>query len=206
VAAVSSHAPARQRVATDAPTALDASIEDRRADRRRPWGSILAAAAAVVIGLAGWMALGDRDSTEPEQASQQAGRTEQPSGIPEALDPPESEQTSGEGLGAEPPSPEPSVVASVQAAASASAAERPADPAVISVHVRSVPDQAELYERGQRVGRTPLELDVRTGERRRFEVALPGYYVRKLVIDGSTTDVVVGMRQKAKSGKKAKTP
>jgi hypothetical protein len=82
------------------------------------------------------------------------------------------------------------------------AAPTPNSDAPRKVAVVTVPPGGELYERGQRIGRAPLTVDVPAGERRRFEVGLPGYEVRKLVIDGTRAEVVVGMREVVERKKK----
>jgi hypothetical protein len=62
--------------------------------------------------------------------------------------------------------------------------------AVISVR----PPQARVFYRGKEVGRPPVTVEVEAGKRRSFEVALPGFMTRKVVIDGSKPEVFVGLR------------
>jgi hypothetical protein len=56
------------------------------------------------------------------------------------------------------------------------------------------PPGARLFWRGKEVGTTPFVVEIAAGERRAFELGRPGYVTRKVVIDGSQSEVTIGMR------------
>jgi hypothetical protein len=62
--------------------------------------------------------------------------------------------------------------------------------------VYMAPDCAELYRRGKRVGRSGVRVMIPEGKKRTFEVVCPGHGTRKLTLDGSRTEVMVGLRPK----------
>jgi hypothetical protein len=82
-------------------------------------------------------------------------------------------------------------------APSANAAE-PASPAAtagqIRIQVDSDPPGARMFWKGKEVGTTPFVLEFQPGERHAYELGLPGYTTRKVVIDGSKTDIKIGLR------------
>jgi hypothetical protein len=51
-----------------------------------------------------------------------------------------------------------------------------------------------MFWKGKEVGTTPFVLELPAGQRRSFELGKPGFITRKLVIDGSKTDITVGLR------------
>ena len=79
-------------------------------------------------------------------------------------------------------------------AASASAAPLPAPATEIrKVTVKSKPPKVRFFHFGRPVGTTPFVLELKPGERHAYEAGLPGYGTRKIVIDGSKPEVVVGL-------------
>lgn len=64
----------------------------------------------------------------------------------------------------------------------------------ISVVISVKPPQARVFYRGKEVGHPPVTVEIEPGKRRAYEVALPGYWTRKVVIDGSKSEVQVGLR------------
>jgi hypothetical protein len=63
------------------------------------------------------------------------------------------------------------------------------------VTVRLMPPDARLFYKGKSVGRSPVRIELKPGEKKRsFEVGRPGYVTRRLVVDGSEPDVSIGLR------------
>jgi hypothetical protein len=60
--------------------------------------------------------------------------------------------------------------------------------------VYMAPDCAVLYRRGKRVGRSGVRVMTPEGKRRAFEVVCPGHGTRKLTLDGTHKEVMVGLR------------
>jgi hypothetical protein len=83
------------------------------------------------------------------------------------------------------------------AAESASAAAPPPAPAadIRRVTVKSKPPKVRFFHFGKQVGVTPFVLEFKPGERHAYEAGLPGYGTRKVVIDGSKPEVVIGLRR-----------
>jgi hypothetical protein len=68
-------------------------------------------------------------------------------------------------------------------------------PGMVRVSMDSDPEGARLFWRGKEMGTTPFVLELAVGERRSFELVRPGFVTRKVVIDGSKTEVSIGLRQ-----------
>jgi hypothetical protein len=98
---------------------------------------------------------------------------------------------------APPPEPSSAPVAEPSAAPGAEANAAPPAPAgsgKVAVTVRLSPKDARLYRKGRPVGSSGVVITLEPGERRSFEVGRRGYMTRKLVLDGSETDVHIGLR------------
>ncbi|HEY5954960.1 MAG TPA: PEGA domain-containing protein [Polyangiaceae bacterium] len=65
---------------------------------------------------------------------------------------------------------------------------------LIVVTVNTVPADARFFHKGKPVGRAPLRVELKPGERRSFEIGHPGYYARKVVVDGKKKEMTVTMR------------
>ena len=157
---------------------------------------LVLAAAVVVVGVIGYRVL--RRSDESARA---------PAPSPVALVAPPSEKLEPS-LSAAAPAPEatPSAAVPVPEAlpsttAEPSAAVQPAAPAeaatgdLRSVTLDSVPPKARFYHFGKEVGTAPFVLQFKPGERHAYEVGLPGYITRKVVVDGSKPEITVGLRK-----------
>ena len=86
-----------------------------------------------------------------------------------------------------------------QPAAAASAAATPEASATgaagtVRVNVDSDPPGARMFWKGKEVGTTPFVLELQPGEKHAYELGLPGYTTRKVVIDGAKTDITIGLR------------
>jgi hypothetical protein len=99
---------------------------------------------------------------------------------------------------AEPPPGPVAPAASDEPAAAASAAPGASTdaptPGTITVTVNSVPPKALFYHYGKQVGVAPFVVQLKPGERHAYEVGLPGHITRKLVLDGTKTELTVGLR------------
>jgi hypothetical protein len=150
--------------------------------------------AAVVIGGA-WFLLRSR-SESPIKLSPNA---------PVAAPGPEKPEVTPLELSKRAPTPAPSVEVATQASGSASPAPAapPEDTAavpssssgdLIVVTVTTIPADARFFHKGKPVGRSPLRVELKPGERRSFEIGHPGYFARKVVVDGTQKDMTVAMR------------
>jgi hypothetical protein len=110
-----------------------------------------------------------------------------------------------------PPAAEASAAASIAPSASAppAASAAPAEPATTGnaasdpaptaegtrvVTVTMMPPDARLFWKGKSLGKSPVRIELPPGEKRRFEVGRPGYVTRRLVVDGSQSEVSIGLR------------
>jgi hypothetical protein len=85
-------------------------------------------------------------------------------------------------------------VPSAQPAPSASAE------AMRVVVVKAKPPQAKFYRKGKEVSGSPMTVELPPGEKRAYEVGLPGYVTRRLVVDGSKSEISVGLRPETPAG------
>ncbi|MFZ5890162.1 MAG: hypothetical protein ACOY0T_03760 [Myxococcota bacterium] len=76
----------------------------------------------------------------------------------------------------------------------------------VSVVISVRPPQARVFYRGKEVGKPPVTVEVERGKRRSFEVALPGFMTRKVIIDGSKPEVQVGLRPDPAASPAGATP
>ncbi len=58
-----------------------------------------------------------------------------------------------------------------------------------------MPPKALFYHYGKQVGVAPFVVQLQPGERHAYEVGLPGHITRKLVLDGTKTEITVGLRE-----------
>ena len=57
------------------------------------------------------------------------------------------------------------------------------------------PPDARLFYKGKSVGKSPIRIELKPGEKKRsFEVGRPGYVTRRLVVDGSEAEISIGLR------------
>ncbi|MES1186113.1 MAG: hypothetical protein ABUL60_20035 [Myxococcales bacterium] len=100
----------------------------------------------------------------------------------------------------------PSAAPAASAAAPAASAVAAGSGATIPINITSDPPGARLFWKGKEQGTTPFVLEFPAGERHSYEMGLPGYTVRKVVIDGSKTEINIGMKpdSTASSGAKAR--
>jgi len=80
----------------------------------------------------------------------------------------------------------------VAAAPAASASAPPAG--VTRVTITSSPPKAKFFHYGKEVGTAPFVIDLQPGEKHAYEVWLPGHVTRKVFVDGSKTEINIGLR------------
>jgi hypothetical protein len=80
------------------------------------------------------------------------------------------------------------------AASSTPKSNDPAPAGVVRINVDSDPPGARMFWKGKEVGTTPFVLELAPGERHAYELGMPGYITRKVVIDGSKTEISIGLR------------
>lgn len=147
--------------------------------------ALSAAVAALILG--GRWFLMSRHVAEPAAVS---GST--PTGV--QVVPPQPEKPAAAPPAepsAAPAAPEPA--ASAPPADSAAATEKP--PGTRIVVVKLSPPGARLFRKGKPVGSSPVTIELGPDEKRRsFEVGMPGYVTRKLVVDGSKPEIFIGLK------------
>jgi len=153
------------------------------------WLVVLAAAVAIVAFI-GYRVLG-----KPEIAPVPAS-TASPAALPAVPAPPTA-------VAVVPPSPEPaaSVASTALPAVEPSSAAAPVGAAASGKHrvlLKSLPPKARFFHFGKEVGVAPFVLEFEPGERHAYEVGLPGYGTRKVVVDGSKPEITVGLRKETR--------
>lgn len=81
------------------------------------------------------------------------------------------------------------------ASAASAAPAGAADGEIRRVTVKSRPPKVRFFHFGKQVGVTPFVLELKPGERHAYEAGLPGYGTRKVVIDGSKPEIVIGLKK-----------
>jgi serine/threonine-protein kinase len=105
--------------------------------------------------------------------------------------PPPTTTPEPEPLAAKPVEPAPATSAAVTADAATSDRKR--------IHIASDPPGARMFWRGKEVGTTPFTLELQPGEKHSYELGLPGYVTRKVVIDGSKSEISIGMKPESRA-------
>jgi hypothetical protein len=62
------------------------------------------------------------------------------------------------------------------------------------VVVKISPPQAKLWRKGKAVGSSPVTIELAPGEKRSYEVGMPGWVTRRLVVDGSKPEIFIGLK------------
>jgi hypothetical protein len=60
--------------------------------------------------------------------------------------------------------------------------------------VKISPPQAKLWRKGKAVGSSPVTIELAPGEKRAYEVGMPGWVTRRLVVDGSKPEIFIGLK------------
>ena len=181
--------------------------------RRGPNWALIGAAAAVVLLVGYWIQRGpagpkktDTATAAPvealkvetpkvEEPKLEAPKLEVPTAAASDSQPSEAPSAAAEKSAEVAPTPAPSVSAAEAAKEAAPEESKPvAAEGTKTISVVTRPAGARLFERGKEVGTTPLTLELAPGEKRKFEVGLPGHTTRKLIVDGTKTEIYLGMR------------
>lgn len=168
-------------------------------------------ALCAAAGIALWLLRPAPETQAPAalsaKTSPAVAEIKQPAAVAEAKQPAAPPSPAAEQAAA-PPASEPAAAsaAPIQALPAANAQAATAEPTAsaappspeggepIRVVISVKPPQARLFYRGKEVGHPPVTVEIEPGKRRSYEVALPGFMTRKVVIDGSKTEVQVGLR------------
>jgi len=86
----------------------------------------------------------------------------------------------------------PSAAASANGAPSTSASAAPDGTRVVIVKIS--PPGARLFHKGKPVGASPVTIELAPGEKRAYEVGMPGWVTRRLVVDGSKPEMFIGLK------------
>ena len=70
--------------------------------------------------------------------------------------------------------------------------------------MESDPPGARLFWKGKSVGTTPFTLEYQPGEKHSYEMGMPGFVTRKVVIDGKKPEVSIGLKPEPGSAGGAK--
>jgi len=100
------------------------------------------------------------------------------------------------GSSAAAPAPSASAAAVVASASSPGASTTAGESASTDLHrvtIKSKPPKVRFYHFGKLVGVTPFVLELKPGERHAYEAGLPGFGTRKVVIDGSKPEILIGL-------------
>lgn len=182
--------------------------------KRAGWIAPLGVAAAIAIAAVVALKLG-RSSPAPEPTRPITAAQPAPPEIAPAPAKPKSDDDSGDhgndnpstgdASAPDPRAPEPSPLAAA-ASAAPSASEAPsvatspeaaASADKVRINVVSDPPGARLFWKGKSVGTTPFVLELAPGEKHAYEMGMPGYNTRKVVIDGTKTEISVGLKPQA---------
>ena len=157
---------------------------------------LLAVSAAVAA-----LILGGRWFFMHRHVAEQAPRASAPAPTGVQVVPPQADQAPAAAPPAEPSAPAaPEPAASVtpepsppgSAVAPSSAEKAPGTRIVV---VKLSPPGARLFRKGKPVGSSPVTIELGPDEKKRsFEVGMPGYITRKLVVDGSKPEIFIGLK------------
>jgi hypothetical protein len=136
---------------------------------------------------------GDDDDDDPSEPPQH-GSDDTPDPTPPDPDPLKAKAAAANAAAA----PAPSAAAPTTAAAPSAAPAATGD--TIRVNVTSDPPGARLFWKGKEVGTTPFVLELQPGEKHAYELGKVGFTTRKVVIDGSKTEISIGLRPDPGSG------
>jgi hypothetical protein len=166
--------------------------------RRPRWLLPVAAAALLALGVVGLRRLDHAPATAPLPAAPAPAAIkpapvldQQPAAeaAPAPAAPPSARPADDDEGDDEKPQPTtPDAEPLATSAASAATGE------VRRVLVASDPPGARLFWRGKEVGTTPFTLELKPGEKHSYELGLPGYVTRKVVIDGAKSEISIGMK------------
>jgi hypothetical protein len=168
-------------------------------ERPRSGASLYLMGAAVIAAVGLWFAVRtSRSEPTPPPAATEVRPAEPvvtatPPAEPTALAPaevpsqPESPAASAVAAPAEPAAAQPSAGAPAGGASAES-------PETIAVLINIRPEGTQLFCKGKAVGKTPFTIEIPQGQRRICEAVNPGFVTRKVILDGSKTEISFGMK------------
>jgi hypothetical protein len=182
-------------------TVSDSDLPQLRAQRPR-WVLPLAVAAVIGLGVVGLRRLDHAavpaslpPAAEAPKAAAPPPPVPEPSPLPPSVA--ASAPAAHEADSPSAPEPEPRAgkpVASATPAPSAALTAGAAVGDVRRIRIASDPPGARMFWRGKEVGTTPFTLELQPGEKHSYEMGLPGYVTRKVVVDGSKSEISIGMK------------
>jgi hypothetical protein len=200
--------PSRTEHAESAPDAPPTSIAPAS---RRGGGKLLFLLAAMTLSATALIATrraGHLEAVEtarpvPTPASPANGSTERPVVVAQPPPPaaPAALATPEPPAEVAAPAPSANTENAVEPNTTASAAAQ-APGAFTRVTVTGNPTGAKFYRKGRLVGTNTIVVELAAGEKQAFELGLPGHVTRKVVVDGSTPEMVIGLLPARHSGAK----
>jgi hypothetical protein len=174
-------------------------------------GIALLAAAGVVIGVLGYRMYHRGDHTLPDLTALPVPPVMSAPLVPSAAnavsapDTAAAPEPAGSATAADfPTAPPPaSVGATPSATPPAAASATPeasnlaeaAVPGARQITITTVPPKAKFFHFGKQVGTSPFVVSLPPGEKRAYEVWLPGHITRKVLVDGSKSSISIGLRE-----------
>jgi hypothetical protein len=167
---------------------------------------VLLAAAGLAIGVVGYR-FAHRARPRPDLSAlpaapvlnspAAASPSAEPAPAPEltAVHEPATSTTAADFPAAPPPpldTPPPALSASAAAPSDAPA------PGSQRITINTTPPKAKFFHFGKEVGTAPFVIDLPPGEKRAYEVWLPGHITRKVLVDGSKPEIMLGLREEPK--------
>ena len=194
--------------ATESAPASSMSEQPEAPEKRSGVAILLLAAAGLVIGIGGyrWLHRGVH-APPPDLAALPAPQVQptpaaaSPSAV--AADTAPSEPPAASAVAADfpvapppPLDPTPDAPSASEPAppASGSIAEGPS-PGTYRITLTTKPPKGKFFHFGKQVGTSPFVVDLPAGEARSYEVWLPGHITRKVRIDGSKSEITLGLRE-----------
>lgn len=180
--------------------------------RRPRWTLPLGVAAALALGVVGLRQLDHAPTPTPAELAHPLNPAKPGAKalqvVPQSNDGDDDDDGNDPNAGNEPtpdptpPGPEPlktkpgeaAKPSATAAAAPGADSAAPASTGSIRINIESDPPHARMFWKGKEVGTTPFVLELQPGEKHAYELGLPGYTTRKVVIDGSKTDISIGLR------------
>ncbi len=160
------------------------------AERPRGGASLYLMGAAVVAAIGLWFAVRSSRSEPTSPATAVVPPAAEP--LVSASPPPAPTASAVLEDPKGPESPAASAVAAPAASAAAAAEGEGSETIAVLINIR--PEGTTIFFKGKQVGKSPLTVEVPRGERRVFEAVNPGYVTRKVVVDGSRSEISFGMK------------
>jgi hypothetical protein len=178
-------------------SAASGAEDELKPRSRGPWlGVAVGLAAAAAIALVALPRLGRAPAPEPARKLAAEPQAAPPAALAPPAEPRPKTDEGDEPKTPEPlpPDPDPLQAKAEAPASSAAPAASAASGEVIRIQVESDPPGARLFWKGKPVGTTPFTLEYAPGEKHAYEMGMPGFLTRKVVVDGSKPKVSIGLK------------